>query len=110
MIPYPFEQLVAAMARTGCRLAYLGQPVKMVLIPLGRSLQRRPRPGLFHSPRIVLAVDSEPVCDAGLLLRDRLFIGYSRPLMSWRSSAITSRRRASSFRWCATIVPADNRR
>ena len=78
VIPYPFEQLVTAIgARLDADSAYLGQPVKQVLIPLGRSLQREAAaPDFFHSPRIVLAVDSEPAADAGLLLRDRLFIGY----------------------------------
>ena len=78
VIPYPFEQLVAAIStQLDADSAYLGQPVKRVLIPLGRSLQREAAaPDFFHSPRIVLAVDAEPAGDAGLLLRDRLFIGY----------------------------------
>ena len=77
-IPYPFEQLVVAIStHLDAGTAYLGQPVKQVLIPLGRSLQREAAaPDFFRSPRIVLAVDAEPSSGAGLLLRDRLFIGY----------------------------------
>lgn len=80
-IPYPFEKLLAHLNdRLDTSNAYLGQSIKQVLIPLGRSLQREAAaPNYFHSPRIVVAVDSEPVAtsqDAGILLRDRLYIGY----------------------------------
>ena len=81
VVPFPYQALVALLKdRLNSENAYLGEPLKQVLIPLGRSLQREAAaPRFFESPRIVLAVDAEPVTtpdDAGMLLRDRLFIGY----------------------------------
>jgi len=80
VVPFPFEALVARIRATlDSQNAYLDDPVKQVLIPLGRSLQRSAAaPDFFASPRLVLAVDGEPRVDAdkSLLLRDRLFIGY----------------------------------
>ncbi len=55
-------------------------PIKEVLIPHGRSLQREAaRPNYYHQPRIVAAVDGQPKhrADGGsLFLKDRLFLGY----------------------------------
>lgn len=80
-VPFPFAALNARIAsELDADSAYLGQPVKRVLIPVGRSLQREAAaPDYFASPRAVLAVDAEPAVDAaatGILLRDRLFIAY----------------------------------
>jgi hypothetical protein len=50
------------------------------MLPSGRSLQRTAAaPDFFAYPRIVLAVTGEPAVsehDAGVLLKDRLYIGY----------------------------------
>ncbi len=54
--------------------------IRQVLIPMGRSLVRNASaPDYFSHPRLVLAVDAPPGFDsrhAGLLLKDRLYIGY----------------------------------
>lgn len=80
-VPYPFEALLERLdARLDDSDPYLGRTLKKVLIPLGRSLQREAAaPGYFDSPRLVVAVDTEPAAsagDGGMLLRDRLYIGY----------------------------------
>lgn len=55
-------------------------PVKQVLIPRGRSLQREAaKPNYYHDPRIVAAVDGEPANQwqgRPIFLKDRLFLGY----------------------------------
>ena len=52
-------------------------PVKQVLIPLGRSLQRNAgAPDFFRYPRVVAAVDAEAADSSGMPLKDRLFLGY----------------------------------
>jgi hypothetical protein len=78
-VPFPFTALVQ-------RIEYeLGSedrrsPLKRVLIPLNRSLQRHAaKPEYFTYPRAVVAVDTEPSMRAGssgLFLKDRLFLGY----------------------------------
>lgn len=77
-IPFPFTAL---LARLGQELAP-GQPalrggLPLVVIPLGRSLQRHAAEdaGYFTYPRVVLAVTGEPRPGAPLL-KDRLYIGY----------------------------------
>jgi len=80
-VPFPLQALLDQIAgQLDTDLAYLDQPLKAVLIPLGRSLQREAAaPNYFASPRAVIAVDTDPAVrpgEAGLLLRDRLFIGY----------------------------------
>jgi len=78
-VPFPFTALALAIERT---LGAEGSPspLKRVLLPLNRSLQRNAaRPDFFAYPRVVLAVDTEPhspAARAGLILKDRLFIGY----------------------------------
>ena len=78
-IPYPFSALRESIA---ARLdpAQRGASIRQVLIPHGRSLQRGlAAPDYFTFPRVVLAVDGEPGLqqgDAGMLLKDRLYIGY----------------------------------
>jgi len=78
-IPYPFPALVSAIARTVDRRGS-APALEMVLIPRGRSLQRDAgRPDFFLFPRAVLAVDAEPRAlarESGLLLKDRLYLGY----------------------------------
>lgn len=81
IVPFPFAALRKQIRdRLKDEDAYLGGPLKQVLIPLGRSLQRNAAaPGFFNSPRVVLTVDAEPAANAGesgMLLRDRLFIAY----------------------------------
>jgi hypothetical protein len=76
-VPYPFTVLmrrIQAYAGTDA----LGRPgLKRVLIPLGRSLQRTAAaPQFFRFPRVVIAVDGEPVAGEGTLLKDRLYIGF----------------------------------
>lgn len=78
MVPFPFEKL---LARLDPLLAHDAAdalpPVKPVLIPLGRSLQRTAAaPDYFRFPRVVVAVDSPPAQGAPLL-KDRLYIGYA---------------------------------
>lgn len=79
-VPFPLESLLATIEARLDPDAYLDRPLKRVLIPLGRSLQREAgAPAFFRFPRAVAAVDGEPAMvqgDAGLLLRDRLYIGY----------------------------------
>lgn len=79
-VPFPHADLIAHLnqrlkpGRSG------GEPVKQVLFPMGRSLQREAAaPHYFTSPRVVVAIDGEP--DPGfpgrqILLKDRLFLGY----------------------------------
>ncbi len=81
VVPFPFEALLASLqSRLAVEGAYLDRPLKKVLIPLGRSLQRdAAAPAFFESPRVVVAVDSEPrggPGGSGMLLRDRLFVAY----------------------------------
>jgi hypothetical protein len=75
-VPFPFSALLAEVeARLG-RRAGEPSPLKSVLIPLGRSLQRNAAGGeFFRYPRAVVAVDTEPAAD-GIFLKDRLYLGY----------------------------------
>ena len=75
-VPYPFatllRQLDAQLAPDPGGLP----PLKITLIPLGRSLQRSAAaPDFFHFPRVIVAVDS-PTKPGVAPLQDRLFIGY----------------------------------
>lgn len=79
-VPFPFAALLAEIeARLGHRPGHPGHPgdtspLKRVLIPLGRSLQRSAaEPEFFRYPRAVVAVDTE---GAGMFLKDRLYLGY----------------------------------
>jgi hypothetical protein len=79
-VPFPFQALVKLIERqTGADGAGPG-PIKRVLIPLGRSLQRSAAaPEFFKYPRAVVAVDGEPAQAHGkpaVFLKDRLFLGY----------------------------------
>ena len=78
-VPFPFTALLENIARQA-GLDPKSRPLKTVLIPLGRSLQRNAAaPQFFQFPRVVVAVDSEPAPrseGAEILLKDRLYLGY----------------------------------
>lgn len=75
-VPYPFARLVSAIdAQMQTDVGGL-PPLKLTLIPLGRSLQRDAgAPAFFRFPRVVAAADgvSRP---GSAPLKDRLFLGY----------------------------------
>ncbi|HEX5796261.1 MAG TPA: hypothetical protein VFY19_10490, partial [Geminicoccaceae bacterium] len=77
-VPFPFTALIARLERELDPSA--DPPLQQVLIPLGRSLQRNAaNPDFFAFPRAVVAVDGAPPRPAGrsgMLLQDRLYIGY----------------------------------
>lgn len=79
-IPFPFSALRDRLLEQLQNDPQGPSPVKQVLIPLGRSLQRSAAaPEFFHYPRVVLAVDGEPAARPGLsgmFLKDRLYLGY----------------------------------
>ncbi|MDP1646452.1 MAG: hypothetical protein Q8L71_13335, partial [Thiobacillus sp.] len=75
-VPYPFSRLVkkinAQMQQDRSGLP----PLKITLIPLGRSLQRDAgAPDFFRFPRVVAAADGSNVPGVEPL-KDRLFLGY----------------------------------
>jgi hypothetical protein len=78
-VPFPFATLIE---RVQARLTQeeLFGGTRIALFPMGRSLQRAAAaPDFFKFPRIVFAVTGEPAAnerDAGVLLKDRLYIGY----------------------------------
>jgi mono/diheme cytochrome c family protein len=77
-LPFPFSELLKAIDR---RVEPGPTSIRTVLIPLGRSLQRSAAaPDFFRFPRVVAAVTGNPRegprTDAGMLLKDRLYIGY----------------------------------
>ncbi|HYL05647.1 MAG TPA: hypothetical protein VE075_06385 [Thermoanaerobaculia bacterium] len=81
-VPFPFAALVQRIEeRLGPDPAGLA-PLRRVLIPFSRSLQRNAAsPDFFTYPRAVLAVDSQRdpargTAAGALLLEDRLFLGY----------------------------------
>lgn len=79
-IPFPFTALTQRIASNLVSGNSKTQPLLQVLIPLGRSLQRYAAdPEYFRYPRVIVAVDMESTksaVQAGLLLRDRLYLGY----------------------------------
>lgn len=78
-VPFPFTALVRKIEKE-LEPYEQGSPLKRVLIPLNRSLQRHiAKPDYFTYPRAVLGVDSEPPLwpgFSGMFLKDRLFLGY----------------------------------
>ena len=78
-VPFPFAALIE---RIQARLSQeeINGGARLVMIPMGRSLQRvAASPDFFKFPRIVFAVTGEPAAggrDAGMLLKDRLYLGY----------------------------------
>jgi hypothetical protein len=75
-VPYPFSRLVDTINRQMRTDAGGLPPLKVTLIPLGRSLQRDAgAPDFFRFPRVVAAADGDN--RPGIPpLKDRLFIGY----------------------------------
>lgn len=80
VIPFPFTRLVERIEQQLPETSASRGGIRQVLIPMGRSLVRNAtRPDFFSSPRLVLAVDAQPRFNkkhAGMLLKDRLYIGY----------------------------------
>ena len=78
-VPFPFSALSERIRARLAQGEYNGG-TRVVLIPMGRSLQRTAAaPDFFKYPRIVFAVTGEPATDerdAGMLLKDRLYIAY----------------------------------
>ena len=79
-VPFPFAALTQRIAsRLATEEKNVQSPLQ-ILIPLGRSLQRYvAKPEYFKYPRVIVAVDGEPATgpnQAGILLRDRLYLGY----------------------------------
>lgn len=78
-LPFPFSALIE---RVQARLtqAEFGGGTRIAIFPMGRSLQRSAAaPEFFDYPRVVFAVTGEPIVgehDAGVLLKDRLYLGY----------------------------------
>jgi mono/diheme cytochrome c family protein len=75
-VPYPFSRLLNMINRQMQTDAGGLPPLKVTLIPLGRSLQREAgAPDYFRFPRVVAAADgvSKPETPP---LKDRLFLGY----------------------------------
>ncbi len=75
-VPYPFSRLVARINAQMLTDAGGLLPMKVTLIPLGRSLQREAgAPDYFRFPRVVAAADGDN--KAGYApLKDRLFLGF----------------------------------
>jgi hypothetical protein len=77
VVPFPFAALLEQIE---AELGSSEPSLRKVLIPLGRSLQRNAaNPDFFAFPRAVVAVDGGPGLrpdEAGLLLADRLYLGY----------------------------------
>ncbi|TVT50886.1 MAG: hypothetical protein FHP94_00830 [Denitromonas halophila] len=78
-VTYPIEALVAQLrGQVSANGGEAGDGLPLVLIPLGRSLQRHTAGAAhyFESPRVVVAVTGEPAATDRPLLRDRLYLGY----------------------------------
>ena len=78
-VPFPFSALMKTIEkRLGTE--HQSSPLKRVLVPLGRSLQRNAaKPEFFKFPRAVVAVDTQSLTRpgySGMLLKDRLYLGY----------------------------------
>ena len=78
-VPFPFPALVEKIRTHSSNREFMGG-IGIAIIPMGRSLQRAAAaPEFFRYPRTVIAVTGEPrtdARDAGMLLKDRLYIGY----------------------------------
>ena len=74
-VPYPLDAL---LDRIAAQLADGRGGLRIVLIPVGRSLQRHAAGDAhyFDSPRAVIAVTGEPVDSTAPLLKDRLYLGH----------------------------------
>ncbi len=75
-VPFPFSRLVDTIKRQMQTDAGGLPPLKITLIPLGRSLQRDAgAPDFFRFPRVVAAADGDNR-PGHAPLKDRLFLGY----------------------------------
>jgi hypothetical protein len=75
-VPYPFSHLVARINAQMHIDAGGLPPLKVTLIPLGRSLQRESgAPDFFRLPRVVAAADGDNKAGHAPL-KDRLFLGF----------------------------------
>jgi hypothetical protein len=74
-IPYPLDTLLAGIA---AELAEGRDGLRVVLIPVGRSLQRHAAGDAhyFETPRTVIAVTGAPRDATAPLLQDRLYLGH----------------------------------
>ena len=82
-VPYPFAEIVRRLDEfSGNSSGEDTHLLQMVLIPLGRCIQRHAAaPDYFASPPIVLAANSElkKITDERpIFIKDRLFLGYQR--------------------------------
>ena len=79
-VPFPFAAVLKKLEAEVQAASAGASPIKSVLIPLGRSLQRTAAaPQFFAFPRVVVTVDTEPrtsATNAGMLLKDRIYLGY----------------------------------
>ncbi|NQV99934.1 MAG: hypothetical protein HQ483_09585 [Rhodospirillales bacterium] len=79
-LPDSYEAVIAHLSRFVANDRRGLKPVKQVLIPRGRSLQREAaKPNYYHHPRIVAAIDGEPAPRwhvPPIFLKNRLFLGY----------------------------------
>jgi hypothetical protein len=79
-VPFPITALMKKLEAELQPQNTRTPPLKAVLIPLGRSLQRTsPAPDFFAYPRLVFTADAEPrtlTGSAGMLLKDRIYLGY----------------------------------
>lgn len=98
-VPFPFEKVVELVGNK------LRSPPIGVMFPKGRSLQRNAAaPNFFQFPRLVVAALSEPSQsnnDLGVLLRDRLYIGYVEP--SKRLEVISYNEEAGRFEFQVVV-------
>jgi mono/diheme cytochrome c family protein len=79
-VPFPFSAVLKKLENEVQPTSPGASPIKSVLIPLGRSLQRTAAAPQFYAfPRVVVTVDTEPrtsATSAGMLLKDRIYLGY----------------------------------
>ncbi|MGZ8268541.1 MAG: hypothetical protein ACXW20_12860 [Burkholderiales bacterium] len=79
-VPFPITALIKRIEAGLEADRTNAMPVKRVLIPLGRSLQRTSAaPHYFAFPRLIAVPDAEPrlaAKSAGMLLKDRLYLGF----------------------------------
>ncbi|MEO6421413.1 MAG: hypothetical protein ABIR84_01645, partial [Candidatus Nitrotoga sp.] len=76
-VPYPLPRLIA-LIRSQLEASRDGlSPIKITLIPLGRSLRRSvAEPDFFHFPSVVAVVDGDSK-EGHTQLKDQLFLGYN---------------------------------
>ena len=89
-VPFPFTALTQRIAANLAVHERKVPSLLQVLIPLGRSLQRyAAEPEYFRYPRVIVAVDAEPATSqvhAGIVVRDRLYLGYLKHNQAcWRN-------------------------